>query len=65
VDVRRTLHLVRPGRAVGVALAAVDTVVYMEDGGYLEGAPPERQRRPVSPDELIQRIFAADLVVTW
>lgn len=60
---RRTLHLVRPGRAPGVPLAAADTVVYMEGDGYRVDTPAEPE--PIDAHELTRRIFAADLVITW
>lgn len=59
----RTLHLVRPGRTPGLPLAAADTVVYIEEAGYREG-PPDRATL-IDAHELVQRIFAADLVITW
>jgi hypothetical protein len=65
VDVRTTLHLVRPG-AAAPPVAERDWVVYLQP---LELAPPARSAPlpagPLSHDQLLALIFAADLVITW
>jgi hypothetical protein len=63
--VRTTLHLVRPG-AAAPAVAERDWVVYLQP---LELAPSAHSAPlpagPLSHDQLISLVFAADLVVTW
>ena len=61
---RRRLHLVRTG-AEPLAVAIDDWVVYL-DGRQLadHGAPP-CSPGPIDDRQLVELIFAADLVVTW
>ena len=59
---KRRLHLVRTGEAP--VLDASDWVVYLPSMRLAEhGAPP--QPGPITHDQLVDLIFAADLVVTW
>lgn len=62
---RTTLHLVRAG-APPPPVAEVDWVVYLHP---LELAPSARPAPlpagPLSHDQLLDLVFAADLVVTW
>jgi hypothetical protein len=65
VDVRRILHVVRPGAAPIVADA--DWVVYEEGLAWRldpHGAPPF-PAGSIDDAQLLDLLFAADAVVTW
>ncbi|HEU0036905.1 MAG TPA: hypothetical protein VFQ53_40120 [Kofleriaceae bacterium] len=61
---KRRLHLVRAGDPRGVR--DLDWVVRVGDPLLLEdrGTPP-LPPGPIDHDQLVQLVFAADLVVTW
>ena len=64
---RRVLHLVRAHEGhEPLAVAEGDWIVYLADGPLLapRGAPP-LPAGPISHDQLVVLVFAADLVVTW
>jgi hypothetical protein len=67
VDVKRVLHLVRPGAAPAV-VADRDWVVYLQPARLVQGGAPHTATFPLGPvdhDQVIALVFAADLVVTW
>ncbi len=61
---KQAVHLVRPGARPDPPLSPADRVVYIEaDGRYrLDDGD---QGRYIDPDELLDALFDADLVVTW
>lgn len=65
---RQVLHLVRPAAAAAApeAIADGDWIVYLGDTPALaaRGRPPLAPG-PIDHDQLVQLVFAADLVVTW
>lgn len=62
---RTTLHLVRPGAAVP-PVAERDWVVYLQPLELAASArPAPLPAGPLSHDQLLALVFAADLVVTW
>ena len=66
VDVSRTvLHLVRSAPPPAAVVAARDWVVYLQPMQLAPHGGPPLAPGPIDHDQLVQLIFAADLVVTW
>jgi hypothetical protein len=67
MDVKTVLHLVRSARSAR-AVADRDWVVYLQPVRLVSGGAPHTAPVPLGPinhDQLVDLIFAADLVVTW
>jgi hypothetical protein len=67
VDVKRVLHLVRAD-AAPAAVADRDWVVYLQPARLVRGGAPHTAPLPLGPlshDQIVDLVFAADLVVTW
>jgi len=65
--VKTVLHLVRPA-AVPAAVADRDWVVYLQSARLVRGGAPHTAPFPLGPishDQLVELVFAADLVVAW
>ena len=72
---KRMLHLVRtPGGAAPgnpqdlPAVADRDWVVYLQPARLVRGGAPHTAPLPLGPlshDQIVDLVFAADLVVTW
>jgi hypothetical protein len=70
VDVKTVLHLVRTAAAAGAipAVADRDWVVYLQPARLVRGGAPHTAPvalGPINHDQLVDLLFAADLVVTW
>jgi hypothetical protein len=60
---KRRLHLVRAGEPA--VLDEPDWIVYLPTMRLAEHGAPPLPPGPITPDQLVAIIFAADLVVTW
>ncbi|MBA3501790.1 MAG: hypothetical protein M4D80_04500 [Myxococcota bacterium] len=60
---KRRLHLVRAGEPP--VLDASDWVVYLPSMRLAEQGAPPQPPGPITHEQLVALIFAADLVVTW
>ena len=61
---RKVVHLVRSEPAPG-AVAEGDWVVYLPRMELAPFGAPPKPAGPLDHDQLVELIFAADLVVTW
>ena len=67
---KTVLHLVRTAAPAGAipAVADRDWVVYLQPARLVRGGAPHTAPVPLGPishDQLVDLLFAADLVVTW
>ena len=60
---KRRLHLVRTGEPA--VLDAPDWVVYLPSMRLAEHGAPPQPPGPITYDQLVNLLIAADLVVTW
>ena len=60
---KRRLHLVRTGEPAVVDVS--DWVVYLYTMRLAEHGAPPLPPGPITHDQLVTLLFAADLVVTW
>jgi hypothetical protein len=67
MDMKTVLHVVRTA-AAPAGVADRDWVVYLQPARLVRGGAPHTAPLalgPISHDQLVDLIFAADLVVTW
>ncbi len=62
---RIVLHLVRGGLPPEQLVADSDWLVYLQEMQLAPAGEPPVRVGPITHDQLVTLIFAADLVVTW